>query len=181
MFKVEAVAKVHYACVISDEDEQKVLSYIKNNSEKINFMSEKGKIEYALQELEECGEIELYKNSEQTSFSTYQIIFSESGERTAEEMFITKEAKDTISNPEKLDKIFHEMFSHFNSHHNNILRSYERSSDEKREKMLRKSYVLINDFLQNGVKPIYYRSDELSIFCLMVKMDWKYLKELQWS
>ena len=179
MFKVEAVAKVHYTCTISGEDEKKVLDYINRNKNKMPFMSEKKMIEHVVEKLDECGEIELYKNSEETFFSTYQIKYPESEQRKEEEIIITQKTKDAISNPEELDNIFREMFSHFNSHHSKILKNYEMTSDEKREKLLRKSYVLINEFLENGTKPIYYTSEELAIFCLMIKMDWQYLKKLQ--
>lgn len=179
MFKVEAVAKIHYTCTISDEDEKKVLDYIKRNKDKMPFMSEKQMIEYVVEKLDERGEIELYKNSEEIFFSTYQIKYPENEQRKAEEIFVTQKTKDAISNPEELDKIFHEMFSHFNSHHSKILKNYEMTSDEKRGELLRKSYVIVDDFVENGAIPIYYTNEELAIFCLMIKMDWQYLKKLQ--
>ena len=182
MFKIEAVQTVYNTCTISDEDEQKVLDYIKCNEEEFRFMYDKERIIKAVEELYNDGDIELYGDYVESECSTDEIKRSEFEERTAGEILVAKETEDIISDSTELDKIFHEMFAHFNSHHSNILRSYERTSDEKREKKLNEAYVLINDFLQNGVKPVYYRSEELAIFCLMIKKDWKYLKELQdWS
>ena len=45
MFKIEAVATVHYTCWLSDEDSQKVIDYIKENPEEFEFMTDKEKIE----------------------------------------------------------------------------------------------------------------------------------------
>ena len=179
MFKVEAVATVYYTCSLSDEDGQKVLDYIKENSKEYQFMSAKKRIVKAVQELHENGEIDIYQFSDENDFCTEEINWSEFEEKTAEEILITQKTEDVISDKEKMDKIFHELFSHFNSHHSKILKNYEMTSDEKREELLRKSYVIVDDFVENGAKPIYYTNEELAIFCLMIKKDWQYLKELQ--
>lgn len=86
MFKVEAVATVYYTCLLSNEDGQKVLDYIKENPEEFEFMSDKEKIVKAVEKLYEEDQIELYQFSDESDFATEKIKWSEFEERTAEEI-----------------------------------------------------------------------------------------------
>lgn len=82
MFKVEAHDMVVLTCVISDEDEQRIRQYIKNNPEKFEFTSPEKQIIQAIGELE----IDLYKDSVESDSYTEDIGWSEFEERTAEEI-----------------------------------------------------------------------------------------------
>lgn len=86
MFKIEAVATVHYTCWLSDEDSKKVIEYIKENQEELEFMTDKEKILKAVQELYEEDEISPYDSSNESDFSTEEFRWSEFEERTAEEI-----------------------------------------------------------------------------------------------
>lgn len=58
-------ATVTYACYLSEEDEQKVLDYIGDTDLSL---------EDAIMELYDAGEIELYKHSTESDFSTNEIV-----------------------------------------------------------------------------------------------------------
>lgn len=83
MLKIEAVAKVYHTCTLTDEEEQKVLDYIKNNEEEFKGMSSKKKITEAVEILYGEDEIDLYKNATESDFSTDEINWSEFEERDA--------------------------------------------------------------------------------------------------
>lgn len=51
MFKIEVDCVNVCTCTISDEDEQRIKDYIKNNPEKFKFMSDKEAIVEAVSEL----------------------------------------------------------------------------------------------------------------------------------
>lgn len=86
MFKIEAVATVHYTCWLSDEDSKKVIEYIKENQEEFEFTTDKEKILKAVQELYEEDEISPYDSSDESDFSTEEFQWSEFEERTAKEI-----------------------------------------------------------------------------------------------
>lgn len=86
MFKIEAVATVHYTCWLSDEDGQKVLDYIKDNSEEFEFMTDEEKIVKAVQDLYEDDEISPYDSSDESDFSTEEFRWSEFEKKTAQEI-----------------------------------------------------------------------------------------------
>lgn len=86
MFKIEAVATVHYTCWLSDEYSKKVIEYIKENQEELEFMTDKEKILKAVQELYKEDEISPYDSSNESDFSTEEFRWSEFEERTAEEI-----------------------------------------------------------------------------------------------
>ena len=83
MFKVEAVATIYYTYLLSDEDGQKVLNYIKDNPKEFEFMSDKKKIIQAARKLYEN---DIYQFSDESDFSTEEIRWSEFEDRTAEEI-----------------------------------------------------------------------------------------------
>ena len=64
----------------SDEDEQRIKDYIKNNPEKFKFMSDKEAIVEAVSELE----IDLYNDYVESDSYTNDIRWSEFEERSAE-------------------------------------------------------------------------------------------------
>lgn len=100
-------------------------------------------------------------------------------DRTPEETLEVKQnVENALSDATRRNAIFKELFSHFNSHHSNILKSYEKLSDEQLKEKLEKSIKIIGDYLSYGVKPIYYSSEELAIFCMMIDKKWDYLNEL---
>lgn len=86
MFKIEAVATVHYTCWLSDEDSKKVIEYIKENQEEFEFTTDKEKILKAVKELYEEDEISPYDSSDESDFSTEEFQWSEFEERTAKEI-----------------------------------------------------------------------------------------------
>ena len=86
MFKIEAVATVHYTCWLSDEDSQKVIDYIKENPEEFEFMTDKEKIINAVEKLYEENKISPYDSSNEIDFATEEFQWSEFEERTAEEI-----------------------------------------------------------------------------------------------
>lgn len=94
MLKVEAVTKVYYTCILSDEDENKVLDYIKENPKKFEFMSDKKKIIKAVEKLYEDAEVNLYEDSVESDFATKKIKWSEFEERTADEILIGEKHRD---------------------------------------------------------------------------------------
>lgn len=82
MFEIEAVGCTVYTCTISDEDEKKVLKYIKEHEEEMQFMDDKGKIIKAVQECD----INLYDDCVESDFWTEKVKWSECEERTAKEI-----------------------------------------------------------------------------------------------
>lgn len=86
MLKVEAVGTIWYTCELSDEDEEKVVRYIKDNPEEFEYMYEDEAIVTAVGTLWNDGEIELYKNATESDYSTEEINLSEFEERSAEEI-----------------------------------------------------------------------------------------------
>ena len=83
MFKIEVEEIIIHTTTISDEDEQKIKEYIKNNPEKFEFMSGKRQIIKAIAEMED---IELYKDSVDSDSYTNDIRWSEFEECSAEEI-----------------------------------------------------------------------------------------------
>lgn len=86
MMKIEAVATVYYTCTLSDEEEEKVVNYIKNNPEEFEFMDDKKAIAEAVAILCEDDEIDLYETSTESDFCTNDIRWSEFEHRTPEEI-----------------------------------------------------------------------------------------------
>lgn len=86
MLKVQAVAKVWYTCTLSDEDEAKVVNYIKNNPEEFEFMNKESAIAKAVELLYYDDEIELYESFVESDSSTEEINWSSYEERDAEEI-----------------------------------------------------------------------------------------------
>lgn len=84
--QIEAVATVYYTCSLSDEDEKKVLDYIKENPDEFEFLTDKNKIVKAVNELYEQCEIALYEDSVESDFFTDEIRWSEFEGRMAEEI-----------------------------------------------------------------------------------------------
>jgi hypothetical protein len=88
MLKVEAVGTIYYTCELSDEDEEKVVNYIKDNPDKFadfDYMDEDAIIE-AVNTLYSNHEIDLYANSTESDYSTEEINWSEFEDRSAEEI-----------------------------------------------------------------------------------------------
>lgn len=86
MLKIEAVGTVYYTCELSDEDEKKVVNYIKDNPEDFEFMNEKESIAAAVRILYDNSEIELYDDAIESDYSTEEIRWSEFEERSVEEI-----------------------------------------------------------------------------------------------
>lgn len=86
MMKIEAVATVYYTCTLSDEEEQLVVKYIKENPEIFEFMDKKKAITKAVEMLCEEDEIDLYEESTESDFCTDEINWSEFERRTPEEI-----------------------------------------------------------------------------------------------
>lgn len=86
MLKVEAVGTIYYTCELSDEDEEKVVNYIKDNPEEFEFMTEKESILAAVDILYRDCEIDLYNDYTESDYSTEEINWSEFEERSAEEI-----------------------------------------------------------------------------------------------
>ena len=88
MLKVEVVGRIYYTCELSNEDEKKVINYIKDNPEEFEFMDNEKAIILAVSLLYEDGKIELYKNAIESDYSTEKIDWSEFEERSADEILI---------------------------------------------------------------------------------------------
>lgn len=86
MLKVEAIAKVHYTCTLSDEEEEKVIGHIKGNPDEFGFMSAKKAILQAVEELYENEEIDLYKNAVESDYYSDDIAWSEFERRRPEDI-----------------------------------------------------------------------------------------------
>lgn len=82
MFEIEADCVQVCTCTISDEDEERIRDYIKDNPEEFEFMSEEKAIIQAISDLE----IELYKDYTESDTYTDDIRWSEYEERSAEEI-----------------------------------------------------------------------------------------------
>ena len=82
MFEIEVDYVQVCTCKISDEDEQRIKDYIKNNPEKFEFMSEKNAIIEAISELE----IDLFNDYVESDGYTNNIRWSEYEDRSAEEI-----------------------------------------------------------------------------------------------
>lgn len=82
MFEVEVDYVQVCTCKISDENEQRIKDYIKNNPEKFAFMSEKNAIIEAVSELE----IDLFNDYVESDGYTNDIRWSGYEERSAEEI-----------------------------------------------------------------------------------------------
>lgn len=89
MLKVEAVGTIHYTCTLSDEDEEKVVKYIKDNPEEFEFMLDEEAIVAAVNILYGDSEIELYDNAIESDYLTEEINWSEFEERSADEILNT--------------------------------------------------------------------------------------------
>lgn len=86
MLKVEVIGRICYTCELSDEDEKKVVDYIKDNPEEFEFMTEKESIVAAVDILYNDNEIDLYGNATESDYSTEEINWSEFEECSAEEI-----------------------------------------------------------------------------------------------
>ena len=86
MFKVEVVGTICYTCVLSNEDEEKVINYIKDNPEEFEFMDNKEAISSAVNILYGDSEINLYNDATESDYVTEEINWSEFEERSAEEI-----------------------------------------------------------------------------------------------
>lgn len=87
MLKVEVIEKVYHTTTLSDEEEQKVLEYIKNNPDKFEYMRAEEKITTAVWDLYfETSDIDIYRDSIDSDTETEEINWSEFEERTAEEI-----------------------------------------------------------------------------------------------
>lgn len=82
MFEIEVDCVQVCTCKISDEGEQRIKDYIKNNPEEFEFMSEKNAIIQAISDLE----IDLYNDYVESDSYTNDIRWSEFEERSAEEI-----------------------------------------------------------------------------------------------
>lgn len=82
MFEIEADCVQVCTCTISDEDEERIRGYIKDNPEEFEFMSEENAIIQAISDLE----IELYKDYTESDTYTDDIRWSEYEERSVEEI-----------------------------------------------------------------------------------------------
>lgn len=82
MFMIEAHNMVICTSIISDEDEQRIKTYIKNNPEKFEFLSAQNAIIQAIEDLE----IELYEEYTESDSYTEEVVWSEFEERSAEEI-----------------------------------------------------------------------------------------------
>lgn len=82
MFEIEVDCVQVCTCKISDEDEQRIKDYIKNNPEEFEFVSEKNAIIQAISDLE----IDLYNDYVESDSYTNDIRWSEFEERSAEEI-----------------------------------------------------------------------------------------------
>ena len=86
MLKVEVVGRICYTCELSDEDEEKVINYIKDNPEEFEFMTKEQSIVAAVHILYYDSEIDLYDDATESDYSTEEINWSEFEERSAEEI-----------------------------------------------------------------------------------------------
>ena len=86
MLKVEVVGTIYYTCKLSDEDEKKVVNYIKDNPEEFEFMDNEEAITTAVNILYGDSEIDLYDNAIESDYITEEINWSEFEERSAEEI-----------------------------------------------------------------------------------------------
>ena len=86
MLKVEVVGTIYYTCELSDEEEEKVVRYIKDNPEEFEFMDSEEAITTAVNILYGDSEIELYNNATESDYHTEEISWSEFEERSAEEI-----------------------------------------------------------------------------------------------
>lgn len=86
MIKVEVVGTIYYTCELSDEDEKKVVNYIKDNPEEFEFMDNEEAITTAVNILYGDSEIDLYDNATESDYITEEINWSEFEERSAEEI-----------------------------------------------------------------------------------------------
>ena len=86
MLKVEVVWRIYYTCELSDEDEEKVVNYIKDNPEEFEFMTEEEAILSAVDILYNDSEIELYDNAIESDYHTEEVKWSEFEERSAEKI-----------------------------------------------------------------------------------------------
>lgn len=86
MLKIEVIGRICYTCELSNEDEKKVLDYIKDSPEEFEFMTEKESIVAAVGILYNDSKIDLYDNATESEYSTEEINWSEFEERSAEEI-----------------------------------------------------------------------------------------------
>ena len=87
MLKVEVIETVYHTATLSDEDEEKVLAYIKSNPEKFEYMDAEEKITKAVWDLYfEENAINIYKNTVDSEAETEAINWSEFEERSADEI-----------------------------------------------------------------------------------------------
>lgn len=89
MLKVEVIGRICYTCELSDEDEKKVINYIKDNPEEFEFMDGEEAITSAINILYGDSKIELYKNAIESDYSTEEINWSEFEERSADKILTT--------------------------------------------------------------------------------------------
>lgn len=68
MLKIEAVATTWFTCNLTDEEEKKVIDYIKENPDEFEFMDKEDAIAKAVEILYENDEINLYDNATESDF-----------------------------------------------------------------------------------------------------------------
>lgn len=83
---VEAIGRICYTCELSEEDEEKVVNYIKDNPDEFEYMDAAEAIIEAVKILHEDLEIDLYTNSTESDYSTEEINWSCFEERKAEQI-----------------------------------------------------------------------------------------------
>lgn len=83
---VEAIGKIYYTCELSEEDEEKVVNYIKDNPDEFEYMDAEDAIIEAVRILWENHEIDLYNSSTESDYSTDEINWSCFEERSGEEI-----------------------------------------------------------------------------------------------
>lgn len=86
MLKVEVVGTIYYTCELSDEDEEKVINYIKDSPEEFEYMDSEEAIVDAVNILWCNNKIKLYDNAIESDYSTEYISWSEFEDRSAEEI-----------------------------------------------------------------------------------------------
>lgn len=86
MLEIKSTSIVYYTCKLYDDDEQKILDYIKSNPIKFEFMTSESKITKAVEELYANGNIDIYKDSTESDFFTDSIEWSEFEEKNADDI-----------------------------------------------------------------------------------------------
>ena len=86
MLKVKAFTSSSYICTLTDEEERKVINYIRDNSEKFKSMDAEHAILMAVIVLSKDGKLDLYKRKSMIDFCTEKIEWTREEKRTPEEI-----------------------------------------------------------------------------------------------